>query len=503
MNSNQEPDGQLETNLQEPLLNEQADILKPEKISFLIYEMLAMSLPMTLTLLLDYLGTVVGLMFSGHVKTSSNEEHTYILAGFSIGTMFGNITGFSILIGMSSAVETLAAQYNGAGDYKMVGSVLQRSIAILGVLSLPIALIWNFTESILLSVGQNSEAAAVASKVLRIRVLSLPFEVFNISFEAFLQAQGVVSPMLWSSIGKIVTLILLNSLFIFGLQLSYLWLVVSFVVADFCSTLILTTLAFKHTEVKRSYTGLYSVESLRGWGLFFRLGLPGAVMVCLEWWSFEILVVFAGMIGAEHAAAQAIVFQTMAIVFMIPLALSITVTSLVGNALGAKQTRRVRLLWKIALSLIIIVEVFIAVLVYFGRFLWVRAYTHDATIRRLVSSTLVITAGFVILDGMNSVLSGVLKAAGRQTFGVIVNFFAFYFVGLPMAYLLAFKFDLDTSGLMMGMTVGSTVQVLLFLVYVCLINWKSVMNNLSSNSHSRGWGERTRATSRCFSNSSK
>jgi hypothetical protein len=45
--------------------------------------------------------------------------------------MFANVSCLSILIVMSSAVEILGSQHNGAGNYKEVGIVLQRSILIL------------------------------------------------------------------------------------------------------------------------------------------------------------------------------------------------------------------------------------------------------------------------------------------------------------------------------------------------------------------------------------
>ena len=41
---------------------------------------------------------------------------------------------------------------------------------------------------------------------------------------------------------------------------------------------------------ERSFEGLWEYMSL---------GLPLGVMLCLEWWAFEIMVLFSGYIGVE------------------------------------------------------------------------------------------------------------------------------------------------------------------------------------------------------------
>ncbi|CAM9301345.1 unnamed protein product, partial [Heterosigma akashiwo] len=79
---------------------------------------------------------------------------------------------------------------------------------------------------------------------------------------------------------------------------------VSFVLADACSSLMMTLLAFRYPEVQRTFQGLFGPESLKGWRQFFKLGIPGALMICLEWWCFELLVLCAGVLGTNFAAAQ-------------------------------------------------------------------------------------------------------------------------------------------------------------------------------------------------------
>lgn len=45
-------------------------------------------------------------------------------------------------------------------------------------------------------------------------------------------------------------------------------------------------------------------------GLFLSLGLPGVVMLCSEWWCFEVVALLAGLLGDEYLAAQTIILNT-------------------------------------------------------------------------------------------------------------------------------------------------------------------------------------------------
>ena len=44
-------------------------------------------------------------------------------------------------------------------------------------------------------------------------------------------------------------------------------------------------------------------ETLNGLGYYLRFGLPGVVMLCAEWWFFEILIFMSGLLAIEYTAA--------------------------------------------------------------------------------------------------------------------------------------------------------------------------------------------------------
>jgi MATE family multidrug resistance protein len=59
-----------------------------------------------------------------------------------------------------------------------------------------------------------------------------------------------------------------------------------------------------------SFTGLWD---------YLKIGVPSAALLCLEWWSFELMTLLAGYISVEAMAAQVILLNISMTFFMIPL----------------------------------------------------------------------------------------------------------------------------------------------------------------------------------------
>lgn len=54
------------------------------------------------------------------------------------------------------------------------------------------------------------------------------------------------------------------------------------------------------------------------------------MMLCLEWWAFEVICIMVGYIGVNEQAANVIIFQIVALLFMIALGFSQASCSMIG-----------------------------------------------------------------------------------------------------------------------------------------------------------------------------
>ena len=60
-------------------------------------------------------------------------------------------------------------------------------------------------------------------------------------------------------------------------------------------------------------------DSFRSWSEYFRLSVPATVMICAEWWAFEIVVILSGILGVVEQGSTVILFNVCAQMYMIPL----------------------------------------------------------------------------------------------------------------------------------------------------------------------------------------
>ena len=65
-------------------------------------------------------------------------------------------------------------------------------------------------------------------------------------------------------------------------------------------------------------------------------------MICSEWWAFEVLTVFAGIIGVTELATQTILITLVATIFMVPLGIQEATGGIIGNCIGAGNVELAR-----------------------------------------------------------------------------------------------------------------------------------------------------------------
>lgn len=421
------------------------------------------AIPVVITFFLTVGGTFINLVFASHYVEDNSQS--VVFAGVSLSNMFANVSGLSILIGMTTAVETLGSQHNGAGNYREVGVVLQRSLLILSTLCLPILVLWLVSYDIFLALGVEHDVCVVIRNFMRIRTLTMPMDVFIESYEKYLMSIGVMRPSMWSNIAFNVLIFSFNCLFVYGMKLDYECLAWSWVLSTYLGGVVQIVLSWNYPAVQRTLQP-FTMDAFKNWPEFIMLGLPGTVMLCSEWWAFEILTIFASVLGTAEVAAQTIILQTASLAFMIPLGIGVATTSLVGNSIGAgKKSLAVRV-GKYSISAISIVGIFAgSCILLFGNS-FIALFTEDTDVRHLASSALFFLSLFTLIDGLQAVCSGVLRGAGKQAIGAVANVFAYYVIGLPMAWVFCFVFKLSLVGLMFGISLATGFQVTVMLTLI-------------------------------------
>ena len=148
--------------------------------------------PLIVGSLLQDVVQMISVMFVGHLGELA-------LSSASIATSFAGVTGFSLLAGMASALETLCGQAFGARQYHLLGVYKQRAMLVLSLVSVPVAALWAYTGRILLLLGQGPEIAAGAGGYIRWMIPALLAYGPLQCHVRFLQTQNIVFPVMASA----------------------------------------------------------------------------------------------------------------------------------------------------------------------------------------------------------------------------------------------------------------------------------------------------------------
>lgn len=89
------------------------------------------------------------------------------LAAVSLATSIANVFGHSVMVGLSSALATIASQAYGAGDFCTMNHATYKSIFVLLTACLPISIFFNFATPLLILCGQDAEVSLQAGRYLR------------------------------------------------------------------------------------------------------------------------------------------------------------------------------------------------------------------------------------------------------------------------------------------------------------------------------------------------
>ncbi|KAH6586170.1 hypothetical protein BASA50_000636 [Batrachochytrium salamandrivorans] len=392
--------------------------------------------------------SVASVLSLGHIGTKE-------LAASALTTMFCNVTGFSLGIGMNTAMDTLCSQaHTGSTDKYALGKHLQRSIVIMVVISIPISIMWLFTKEILLVFGQDPEISRLSGEfALWMLPGLLPYLIAD-SLKRYLQSQGIVKAAMCVIAFVAPLNIFLQWLLVWS---SYSIGIVGAPIATSISNIficILTICYVAFVEGKESWGGWEWKEALdfpKLW-TYTKLGVPGVAMVCSEWWAFELVALASGMLGEQSLAAQSIILNTCSITYIPPMSFSIATSTRIGNSLGANRPFSAKVVATTSYIIGVLMAIANCLVLLSVRTNWGFLFTSDAGVVRVVSEVMPLVALFQISDCLCSIGGGVLRGCGRQHLGAYINLAGYYVFGLPIGIFLGFKMGLGLEGMWIGLT---------------------------------------------------
>ncbi|XP_074176292.1 multidrug and toxin extrusion protein 2 isoform X5 [Rhinolophus sinicus] len=369
------------------------------------WKLFVLSGPLVLFQALSFMIYVVSSVFCGHLGKVE-------LASVTLSVAFVNVCGVSVGVGFSSACDTLMSQSFGSCNKKHMGVILQRGTLILLLCCFPCWALFLNTQQILLLFRQDPDVARLTQEYVLIFMPALPVIFFYSLLAKYLQNQEIIWPQVLSGVVGNCVNGLANYILVSVLNLGVRGSAYANTISQFVQTIFL----FFYIVLKKLHLETWagwSSQCLQDWGSFFQLAIPSMLMICIEWWAYEIWSFLS--VGISMVMS--------------------TLLSILKNKLG-------------------------------------HIFTNDEDVIALVNKVLPIYVVFHLFEAMCCVYGGVLRGTGRQAFGAIVNAIMYYVIGLPLGIVLTFVVRMRIMGLWLSMLVCAMLAAAAFIAYTSQINWK-------------------------------
>ncbi|KAG5566485.1 hypothetical protein RHGRI_002144 [Rhododendron griersonianum] len=236
----------------------------------------------------NYMLSFVSLTFSGQLGALE-------LAGASIAMVGTQGLAYGIMLGMASAVQTVCGQAYGAKRYDSMGIICQRAIILHLGAAILLTFLYLYFGQLLALIGQADDIVVEAKIFARGMIPQLYAFAISCPMMRFLQAQNIVNPLAYMSAGVLLLHIFLTWGVVCYLGCGLLGAALTLSFSWWLLVLLQALYILLSPSCKRTWTG-FSVKAVYGIWPYFKLTIASAVMLCLEIWYNQGLVLISGLL---------------------------------------------------------------------------------------------------------------------------------------------------------------------------------------------------------------
>ena len=339
------------------------------------------TLPSCLTFLLQYSLTVVSVFAVGHL--GKNELSAVSLAG-----MIANICGYGIFQGIATCLDTLGAQAYGRGDYVMVGVYTQRCGLLMGLVLVPVLLLWCKAEIFLEVFVPQKECVILAARYLKVLAIGCPgYVIFELA-KHYLQAQGIFKASTYVLLFCAPMNVVLNYVFVWSstFGFGFIGAPVAVVITDYTMALI-ALMYIAYIDGYQCWKG-WSKAALSNWNYMCQLALSGVITVEAEWLAFEVLTFAAAHLGTTELATQTVLATLCVLTYQVPLSMGIAASTRVGNLIGAKLPDSAAMACKTGIYVSLVFGTLNGIILFASRNSIGSLFTSDPDVIKMVAQVL-------------------------------------------------------------------------------------------------------------------
>ncbi|MGH8211902.1 MAG: MATE family efflux transporter [Rhodanobacteraceae bacterium] len=362
-------------------------------------------------------------------------------------------------IGMMMALPPSVAHLDGAGARGEIGPLFRQALMLAGTLGVLLWFAVRHAGPLLHLLGVEVELLPDVQKFLHALSWGAPAVCFYFSLRGLSEGMSWTRPTMFFGFTGLCALIPLGYVFIYGkLGLPALGARGSGIANAI--VLWLQVIAFAtYIRLSPRYRPLHLFARFekpdpRAMFGLLRIGVPMGVTLLMEAGMFSIAALLISRLGTIAVAAHQIAINVASITFMVPLGLALAITIRVGNAVGRNDPHGVRYAGFGGISLTLATQCVASALMLGIPRLIARLYTDAPAVLALAAQLLVLAGAFQFADGIQVASNGALRGLKDTRVPMFMTVLAYWGVGMPVGYLLAFHAGWRAPGMWIGLSAG-------------------------------------------------
>ena len=370
---------------------------------------------------------------------------------------------FVLGIGMTISVSQMVSMAHGRREGQLVSHYLFNGFVLCALTAIIISLSLVLGKNILLHLGQDPEVAKLALPFMQLMGFSIIPMLLFMTLKQFTDGLEFTRTAMLISLTGMPVNILLNWLLIYGNwgfpRLELIGAGWATLITRTVMFLILGLIILKHATFRK-----YIAVSSRQWKLrrktlreLLHIGIPSSLQIGMEAGAFAVSGIIIGTISAVAQAAHQIALSCASVTFMVSMGLAQAGSIRVSNAFGRSDWPKISTIGKSTLIIALLYGIFCAICFAVFRHQLPTLFNENLEVLQMAGLLILFAAVFQISDSTQAIGAGLLRGIKDVKFPTILIAIAYWVVGLPAGYVLAFTFNMGASGIWLGLITGLTL----------------------------------------------
>lgn len=382
------------------------------------------------------------------------------------GTVFFMI--FIFVTGLSMALTPLVGEQYIQGKFRSVAAYFQNSIVFYTLIGVVTFAIQYSLIPLMYYMKQPVEVVNMAIPYYKMLAWSIIPHMIFASFKQFLEGIGNTTANMVIIISANLINVLFNWLLIYGNwgfpRLEALGAGVATLISRCCMP-VFAILYFVCKERIRRYFR-YFKRSNFSWTYIKSLasvGFPISLQMLMEGAAFALTSIMMGWIGTTAIAANQIALTVSNFAFMVVVGISAATTIRISHEYGRKNLKQLKRAANASYRLTLMWNAFTALMFILFRTQIASIFNSNPAVIEQAAYLMLFVAAFQFSDGLQSISVGILRGIQDVKRVMVIAFFSYLVINLPVGYLFAFILGWGPGGLWVGFIFGLSIAAILLI----------------------------------------